>query len=117
MLGALAGLALLVPLFAVRWIGAGDVKLVAAAGAWLGAAGVAQATLWGLAAGGLVSLVVVAVGGAGARAEVAANLKVAAFTLTLPSAPRREARLVVPMALPLGGAALAVLWTMGGLHA
>ena len=39
-LGAALGLAVLLPPFAARWIGAGDVKLVAAIGAWLGPSGV-----------------------------------------------------------------------------
>jgi prepilin peptidase CpaA len=115
--GAAVGLALLLPLFAARWIGGGDAKLMAAAGAWLGAAGVARATLYGLAAGGLVSLAIVAVSGAALRAEVATNLRTAALTLSAPDAPRRAPRLVVPMALPLGAAAAWIFLTAGGLHA
>lgn len=39
-LGALSGIGLLLPLFLLRAVGGGDVKLLAAVGAWLGPAGV-----------------------------------------------------------------------------
>jgi prepilin peptidase CpaA len=58
LLGGLAGLALLLPLYLLRMMGAGDVKLVAMAGVWLGASAVLNAVVWSLAAGGLLALAV-----------------------------------------------------------
>ena len=56
--GALVGLALFLPFYAMRVMGAGDVKLLAMVGVWLGAHGVAWAALWTLAAGGAMALAV-----------------------------------------------------------
>lgn len=55
-LGALCGLALWLPLYAVGAFGAGDVKLFAAAAAWLGPAAVPSATLYAALAGGVLGL-------------------------------------------------------------
>ncbi len=55
-LGALCGLALWLPLYAVRAFGAGDVKLFAAAAAWIGPAAVPSATLYAALAGGVLGL-------------------------------------------------------------
>lgn len=62
--GSLAGLlvagGLLLPGHLARWMGAGDVKLMAAVGAWLAWPLALTAVLAALVAGGLVSLVVAA---------------------------------------------------------
>jgi prepilin peptidase CpaA len=58
LLGGLAGLGLFMPLYVLRAMGAGDVKLLAMAGIWLGAHSVAWAALWTLLAGGALSLAV-----------------------------------------------------------
>jgi prepilin peptidase CpaA len=58
LLGGLTGLALFLPLYALRLMGAGDVKLLAMAGVWLGTHSVVYATLWTLAAGGVLGLAV-----------------------------------------------------------
>src|SRR5581483_9087850 len=56
-LGGLAGgFAIWIPFYALGWLGAGDVKLIAAAGAWLGSIGVIRASLAGAIVGGGVSL-------------------------------------------------------------
>ena len=57
-LGCLVGLALFLPLFMLRGMGGGDVKLLAAVGAWLGPAGALQAALWSSLAGGVLAVVV-----------------------------------------------------------
>jgi prepilin peptidase CpaA len=60
LLGALAGfglgLGLFLPLYALRVLGAGDVKLMAVVGAFLGVDGTLGAMLMGLLAGGLLAL-------------------------------------------------------------
>jgi prepilin peptidase CpaA len=58
LLGAAVGLGLLMPLYVLRAMGAGDVKLMAMVGAWLGASGVAWATLFTMLAGGVLSIAV-----------------------------------------------------------
>lgn len=60
-LGGLAlGLAFLMPLYALRLMGAGDVKMLAMAGAFVGAGQVLALTLATLLAGGVLALVVAA---------------------------------------------------------
>ncbi len=54
--GALTGLALMLPLYLLRAMGAADVKLMAVVGAFAGAATVAAAVLYTMLAGGLLSL-------------------------------------------------------------
>jgi prepilin peptidase CpaA len=115
--GAGVGLALLIVLFHFRWLGGGDVKFLAAAGAWLGPLDVGWAALFGLAGGGLIALAILLRGGAALRAEVATNLKTAALVGASPYAPRRPKSQLVPMALPLAVAAIGVLVFRGGFHA
>ena len=56
--GWLLGVALFFPLFALRGMGAGDVKLLGAVGAWLGPAQVLWVALISSVAGGVLALVV-----------------------------------------------------------
>lgn len=55
--GLLIGLAIWIPSWVMRLLGAGDVKLFAAAGAWLGPIGTLEAAVWAGIVGGLLSLV------------------------------------------------------------
>jgi prepilin peptidase CpaA len=57
LLGLAAGLALFMPLYLLRALGAGDVKLLAMTGVWLGPWMLVQATLLTLLAGGLMAIV------------------------------------------------------------
>lgn len=52
--GVGVGFAVWIPFYLFRLVGAGDVKLMAASGAWLGAAGVLSASLWAGMAGGVL---------------------------------------------------------------
>jgi prepilin peptidase CpaA len=56
--GCFLGALLFFPMFALRGMGAGDVKLLAAVGAWLGPGPVAMAALATSIAGGVIALVV-----------------------------------------------------------
>ena len=72
LLGGLTGLALFLPLYALRTMGAGDVKLLAMVGVWLGPEYVAWAALWTMLAGGVLALGAALV--AGVMRQVLANL-------------------------------------------
>ncbi|WBY02597.1 A24 family peptidase [Ramlibacter tataouinensis] len=54
--GLATGLALLLPLYVLRVMGAGDVKLMAAVGAVVGVPAVLHAMLWSLVAGGAAAI-------------------------------------------------------------
>lgn len=58
--GWLLGVALFLPMFALRGMGAGDVKLLAAVGAWLGPGPVIWVALITSVAGGILAVVVAA---------------------------------------------------------
>jgi prepilin peptidase CpaA len=57
-LGLLAGGAIFFPFFALGGMGAGDVKLMAALGAWLGWQPVLFIAMYGAAAGGVLAIIV-----------------------------------------------------------
>ncbi len=114
-IGVAVGLALLLPLFHFRWIGAGDVKLVGAIGAWLGPINVGWAALFGVAAGGIYAGVLALTHGAAFREEVATNLKTAALSMSTPFVPKRGQSKLVPMGVAFGAAALGVLYWTGGI--
>jgi prepilin peptidase CpaA len=101
--GVAVGLVLLLPAFAARWIGGGDVKLVAALGAWLGPVGILWAASLGLALGAVLAVATAVA--AGITRDVVANLRAALLTRSAPVA-RRD--LLVPLAVPLAIAAVAV---------
>lgn len=65
--GAAVGLGLWLPFWAMRVLGAGDVKLIAASGTWLGPLGVLEASLYGGALGGLLAVWALARTGGAAR--------------------------------------------------
>ena len=56
--GWAVGIGLFLPMFLLRGMGAGDVKLLGAAGAWLGPMGALYAGLYSVLAGGVLALVV-----------------------------------------------------------
>ena len=55
-LGWLVGLAVFMPFYLLRGLGAGDVKLMACLGAWLGPAGAVWTALYGAMAGGVMAI-------------------------------------------------------------
>jgi prepilin peptidase CpaA len=57
-LGLLVGLLVFFPLFALGAMGAGDVKLMAAVGAWIGAGSIVYVALYGSVAGGVFAAIV-----------------------------------------------------------
>jgi prepilin peptidase CpaA len=71
--GLATGLALLLPLYVLRATGAGDVKLMAMIGAFVGAPTVLVVTLYTLVAGGVLSLLFML--GKGVAAQTVTNLR------------------------------------------
>jgi prepilin peptidase CpaA len=71
--GCVLGLLLLLPFYAMRALGAGDVKLMAVVGAFLGPFGVMGATLLTMLAGGVLALAVAL--GSGQLLQVIVNLQ------------------------------------------
>lgn len=113
--GWAVGLLLFLPLYAVRGMGAGDVKLLAAIGAWLGPEGALWTALYGAVAGGVLAVVVMLARGYARKAvaNIAALLNawrlggvrpVDGITLESSTGPR------LPYALPLAVGAAIALW-------
>ena len=73
LLGALTGLAVMLPLYFLRAMGAGDAKLMAAIGAFLGPLQILGAALLTFVAGGLLSII--AALGSGSLSRVLGNLR------------------------------------------
>ncbi|MFO1200623.1 MAG: prepilin peptidase [Burkholderiaceae bacterium] len=57
--GAFVGLALFLPFYALRWLGAGDAKLLAMIGSFVGPASVCWVALYTLMAGGLLGVLMI----------------------------------------------------------
>ena len=113
--GLAVGLVLFLPLFALRAMGGGDVKLLAAFGAWLGPALVFWVAVYGAIAGGLLALplivwrgrvraTIVNLWGLVTHWRVAGLKPHPVVTLDNPEAVR------MPYALPISLGALATLW-------
>ena len=119
-LGGLAlGLALLLPMYMLRALGAGDVKLMAMVGAFIGPQQVLAATLLTLLAGGVLSLLVAAC--TGLLRQVLANSYRMLFHSLLRGISGGNARLDAPQAasgsLPYAiaiaaGTALSFFWSV-----
>jgi prepilin peptidase CpaA len=113
--GWAVGVAFFFPLFALRGMGAGDVKLLGAIGAWLGPAGALWTGLYGAVAGGIMALAVALARGclANAMRNLGRILRVWSVVgiqsvegLTLDD----KASLRLPYALPIAAGALVTLW-------
>ncbi|MGO4376892.1 A24 family peptidase [Pseudoduganella sp. RAF53_2] len=79
--GALLGLALLLPMYAVGALGAGDVKFMAVIGSFLGPTDIVGATVFTLLAGGVLAISVAAV--QGQLRQVMHNIKLIIFGFLL----------------------------------
>jgi prepilin peptidase CpaA len=114
-MACLIGLGLFLPLFALGGMGAGDVKLLAAFGAWLGPIDTLWAALWAALAGGVLAVAVSV--SRGYLPEAVRNLRAMAtiwrtvgpspipeFTLRESRGPR------LAYALPIGIGAILALW-------
>ena len=108
--GLATGLACWLPLYLFGWLGAGDVKLVAAAGAWLGPARTLEGSLLAAGLGALLALIWM-VRSSGFK-HVAETLGIAT---TLPSAltsaanPERPVR-SLPYGVAIAAGAILAAW-------
>lgn len=123
LIGLAAGFCLMAPLYLLRATGAGDVKLMAMVGAFIGAPAVITSTLYTLLAGGLLSLVFML--GRGVAAETLSNLRFMVFDwaqrthsgqgVRLPPLQSTAARLPYAVAIA-AGTGLALLWPLQSLE-
>jgi prepilin peptidase CpaA len=115
-LGCLTGLALFFPFFALGGMGAGDVKFLAAFGAFLGPVGAFWAAIWGAMIGGGLAIMVALSRGYLKQAIQNVSLLIGVwrtvgvgpidgFTLSDGSGPR------LAYAVPIALGALVALWT------
>ena len=113
--GWAVGLVLFFPVFALGGMGAGDVKLLAAIGAWLGPTDAVWTALYGVFAGGLMALFVALARGYTRTAlrnvwamlrfwRVAGVRPVEGLTLNSSAGPR------LPYALPIAVGVMVTLW-------
>lgn len=113
--GWAVGCAAFLPFFLLRGLGAGDVKLLAALGSWLGPANVVWVALYGALAGGVLAIVVLL--WAGALRSAFANVGYLFYywrtvglgpvpTLTLADAKNPR----LPYALPIAVGLVVTLW-------
>jgi prepilin peptidase CpaA len=119
--GAATGLAVMLPLYALRAMGAGDVKLMAMVGAFIGPGPVVWATLCTLIAGGLLSIVYML--GRGVAAQTLNNLRALLFDWTvrvgsgqgIRVAPLENTAARLPYALAIAlGTLASLLWPWAG---
>jgi prepilin peptidase CpaA len=109
------GLLLFLPLFLLRGMGAGDVKLLAAFGAWLGPAGAWWVAIYGSIAGGVIAIPWLLCRGALGRTLGNMGALVGFWRI---AGPRPHPELTIdspralrlPYALPLAVGACATLW-------
>jgi prepilin peptidase CpaA len=108
LLGAAVGLAAWLPLYALGVLGAGDVKLFAAVGAWIGPRGVLPASTYAALAGGVLGAAWFA------RAAVAARFPALAGAAVPGGAPGAGARPAgdtrIPYGLAIAAGVLAFVW-------
>jgi prepilin peptidase CpaA len=120
---ALSGLAAALVVVVALWlpwragrIGGGDVKMAAAAAAWMGLPNLLPYLLATALAGGLVALVCAALSSRQARQEMGANLTAAAAGLGVPDVTIRGGggRMSVPYGAAVALGALVLLWGARG---
>lgn len=102
--GWLLGLLILLPFYALGVMGAGDVKLLAMAGAFTGPAGALSIGLYSMIAGGVLALVVAT--GGGRLREALRNVQAITASGLAAQAPEGQGTAVTSGRLPYGVAIL-----------
>ena len=111
--GAATGLALMLPLYLLRAMGAADVKLMAVVGAFAGAATVAAAVLYTMLAGGLLSLLAMRDASVLARVMASMRASMKASVRAQRHAPSAHAPEASPLARTASRLPYAVAIAMG----
>ena len=106
--GLIVGLGLWLPFYMLRWLGAGDVKLFAAAGAWLGPLSTIEGALIAACAGALLAIVWM-VGGRGAKGT-AETLGIAAGTPAILTPQVSSSRSSLPYGVAIAFGAIWAGW-------
>ncbi|MBI1903168.1 MAG: prepilin peptidase [Planctomycetia bacterium] len=108
LLGTAAGLAMLLPLYAIGGMGAGDVKLLAGVGAWMWSTTTLYAFCWSAVIGGVIALAMVLYRRSWARHKNNLVMIVTeVLTVRNPSqlsamaAERKSAMLLLPYGIPI----------------
>ncbi|MEO8578416.1 MAG: prepilin peptidase [Gemmatimonadales bacterium] len=111
--GLIVGLACWLPFYALGWLGAGDVKLFGAAGAWLGPLQALEGALIGALAGAVLSLIWM-LKSRGVR-DTAVTLGMAASSpgLLAPSTQEPARRSTMPYGIALAFGAICGGWLPG----
>jgi len=107
-LGLVVGLALLLPFFALGGMGGGDVKLLAALGAWVGPGRVFNIFLYAALAGGIASIIMLALQGRRANFKEVAH-DVLFFFLTQTCQPERRDGPTLAYSLPIAAGVLGAI--------
>ena len=114
LLGALVGFACFAPFYLLRAMGAGDVKLLAAVGAFIGPLGALYAALFSLIAGASGAICYVLWRAARASVSTFAREGLAAAGSSALSSVRLARRERLPFALPIAIGGLAAAWHLAG---
>lgn len=104
------GLACWLPFYALGWLGAGDVKLFAAAGAWLGATRAFEGALMAALAGAVVALVWMLWTYGFRRTADTLSVASAVPAVLMPDEESRRRRRALPYGVALAAGALAAGW-------
>ena len=113
----MTGFLLWIPLYAIAVMGAGDVKLAAAAGAWLGMRGSIEASLMAAIAGGVLALALLIAQRSAGRAmqNVAIWLSGAAYGRVhpMPAESAAAGRTQLPYGIAIAVGFLLAAWSPG----
>lgn len=115
--GAVAGLALLFLPFHRGWVGGGDVKLLAAIGAWLGPLALLRAWLAAALLGGLLAGLYWLRSRPEERRTIGLNVRLSLAMGSVVAETDRPRQACPPYALALAGGALVQVLLLGGGHA
>ena len=113
--GLLTGLLCWLPFYALGWLGAGDVKLFAAAGAWLGPLRTVEGALIAAVVGALLALIWMVFSYGGKNAVTTLAIAASRPSVLTPASGKSGFKKTIPYGVALAFGALAVGWMPGVL--